>query len=558
MTHASVGGSLQEATLAGNTNGFKVNVNSALKISSSQKGLLGDENLHKGKYRMLTVIANMFKLHRFIPHANLASPSAKFRHIAEERDDPSHFKNPFNGLFSKKIDWSSLRRICKQWIKNPLNMALLLWIICVAISGAILFLVMTGMLNRLLTKKSQRDAWFEVNNQILNALFTLMCLYQHPKRFHHLVLLCRWKPKDITILRKVYCKNGTCKPHEWFHMMVVVVLLHVNCFAQYALCGLNLAFNRSKRPAVGVGICVSIAIAAPILAGLYCIVSPLGKEYESDEEAQTNNIHSSSGNSSSGSRMSLEKRFSFASRNDHSLVEYAPQWRGGLFDLWENLSVAYLTLFCSFCIFGRNMERLHFGNMYVHIATFLLFCVAPFWIFNLAAFHIDDDTVRRIMGLIGILLSVFGLLYGGYWRIQMRKRFNLPPNKFCCGKPDVTDCIQWLFCCWCSLAQEVRTEEFYDIVDEKFLCKKQNYGCVQPALNSLPPEDRASQVRSMSTSSIWSSHSLSKIWSEESKDYSSHEWQLPEVEFSREKQQNVMEAPIPLTISMEDDASKRT
>ncbi|KAK7349729.1 hypothetical protein VNO77_07346 [Canavalia gladiata] len=529
MTEAGIGGTLQEdlqgATLAGNINSFKVNVNSGFQISSSQRGLLGDESHHLRKYRMLTSIANIFKEKRFIPKANSVPSSL----------------TPCNSSFAKKINWSSLKRSCKQWIKNPLSMAILLWIICVAVSGAILFLVMTGMLNKILTKQSQRNTWFEVNNQFLNALFTLMCLYQHPKRLHHLVLLCRWKPKDIIILRKIYCKNGTCKPHERVHTMVVVVLLHVNCFAQYALCGLNWGFNRSQRPAVGVGICISIAIASPALASIYCIFSPLGKEYEADEEAQ-NDIPTSP---------------VFASRIDHSLVEYTPQWRGGLFDLKDNLSVACLALFCSFCVFGRNMERLHFGNMYVHVATFLLFCVAPFWIFNMATFNIDHEPVKRVLWLVGILLCVFGLLYGGYWRIQMRKRFNLPPNKLCCGKPAVTDCIQWLFCCWCSLAQEVRTAEFYDIVDDKYSYKKQTESYVQPALNSLLPEDKAPQVRLMSTS-LWSSPSLSKIWSKESQDYSSHDWKLLEVEFSRERKQNAMEAPIPMTIQIEDNDSKKT
>ncbi|XP_028764581.1 uncharacterized protein LOC114722666 [Neltuma alba] len=164
------------------------------------------------------------------------------------------------------------------------------------------------MLDRVLTKKSQKDLWFEVNNQILNALFTLMCLYQHPKRFHHLFLLCRWKPTDISILRKAYSKNGTYKPNERAHMMAVVVLLHVNCFAQYALCGLNLGYKRSERPNVGVAICLSIAIAAPAIAGLYAIFGPLGKEHE---EAQNYN--------SANNGISLsEKRLSSTSRNEET------------------------------------------------------------------------------------------------------------------------------------------------------------------------------------------------------------------------------------------------
>lgn len=379
----------------------------------------------------------------------------------EERDEEasrsgnSSSSNNFRERI-REIKWASLVKMSKQWLRNPLNMALFLWILVVAVSGAILFMVMTGMLNHALPKKSERDAWFEVNNQILNALFTLMCLYQHPKRFHHLVLLCRWKQEDdVTALRKIYCEKGTHKPNERFHMMVVVLLLHLNCFAQYALCGLNLGFRRSERPPVGVGICVSVAIASPAVAGLYTILSPLGKEY-GDEENQMDR------------KVSLERRYSFASRGDD---ESDLEWRGGVLDIWEDIKVSYLSLLCTFCVFGWNMERIGFGNMYVHIATFVLFCLAPFFIFNLAAINIDNEVVREGLGYMGIVLCVFGLLYGGFWRIQMRKRFKLPGYSFCCGRPAVADCTLWLFCCWCSLAQEVRTANAYEIVEDK-LCKR--------------------------------------------------------------------------------------
>ncbi|KAK9282634.1 hypothetical protein L1049_010853 [Liquidambar formosana] len=249
-----------------------------LHISTSQRGLLSKENHQKSfQDNRIPSKARFFKFG--YASVNLASPSAKFRQIAQEKDEISRsvpssghgFRQQLSGVFSRKLDWGSLWKLCKEWIRDPMNMALFVWITCVAVSGAILFLVMTGMLNSALPSKSQRDAWFEVNNQILNALFTLMCLYQHPKRFYHLALLFRWRPEDISKLRKVYCKNGTYKPHEWAHMMVVVVLLHVNCFAQYALCGLNLGYKRSERPAIGVGICISFAIGAPALAGVYSI-----------------------------------------------------------------------------------------------------------------------------------------------------------------------------------------------------------------------------------------------------------------------------------------------
>lgn len=415
------------------------------------------------------------------------SPSVKFKQIALERDDMSRSVQSENHnlpqnqhhlprLHFKEIDWAHIWALTKVWIRDPLNMALFVWILCVAISGAILFMVMTGMLNQALPRKSQRDTWFEVNNQILNALFTLMCLYQHPKRLYHLVLLLRWQPKDILSLRKLYCKNGTYKPHEWMHMMVVVVLLNLNCFAQYALCGLNLGYRRSNRPAIGVAICISVAIGAPAFAGLYNVLSPLGKDYdlEVDEEAQQSvSTVTSTGTgtavtgtqSTPGKLKSFERRYSFVNE-ERTIIDTQPEWIGGILDFWDDISLAYMSIFCIFCVFGWNMQRLGFGNMFVHIVTFVLFCSAPFFIFNLAAVNIDNETLREALGLTGIILCFLGLLYGGFWRIQMRKRYNLPGSKFLCFSPSVTDCVDWLCCCWCALAQEVRTADYYEITKD--------------------------------------------------------------------------------------------
>ncbi|CAN6467168.1 unnamed protein product [Victoria cruziana] len=491
---------------------------------SNGESILGDQgtpetsNHRKKSHRFASKFPKAMEIVRLDSARSLASPSAKFKRLAEQKDEFSRSVSLAGGgednngrvlsvPFLGKISWQSVASASKKWIRDPLNMALLVWIIGVAVSGAILFMVMTGMLNRSLRKKSQRDAWFEVNNQILNALFTLMCLYQHPKRFYHLALLFRWNREDILKLRSIYCKNGTYKPHEWTHMMVVVLLLHLNCFAQYALCGLNWGYKRSQRPAIGVGLCVSVAIAAPAIAGIYCIVSPLGKEYsyEMDPEAQTVSRVSPL------SVKSLEKRYSFALRGDQSIPETNPEWVGGLFDLWDDISVAYLSLFCSFCVFGWNMERLGFGNMYVHIATFILLCLAPFWIFNLAAINIDNEYVREGLGITGILLCVFGLLYGGFWRIQMRKRFNLPANELCCKRPAMTDCMQWLFCCVCSLAQEVRTGNFYEVEEDKFFIKRIEDGSQFPFSPPSPEDGLVPLFRSGPSSPPWEGTALSEM-----------------------------------------------
>ncbi|KAK2981788.1 hypothetical protein RJ640_010305 [Escallonia rubra] len=553
------------------SNGNQSHGHTPLCISTSQKGLLSDFDSQSGFQDLEVNLPSNLSLLKLSSAGGLASPSARFRRLAQERDDfsrsvpsssPRHgFRERLNRVLSRKIDWASLGKTSKKWIKNPLNMVLLLWISSVAVSGAILFLVMTGMLNNVLPTKSQRNVWFEVNNQILNALFTLMCLYQHPKRFHHLLLLCRWRSKDISRLRNIYCKNGTYKPHEWTHMMVVIVLLHVNCVAQYALCGLNLGYKRSERPAVGVGLCLSVAIAAPAIASLYSILSPLGRDYdlEVDEEAQERDLNAGTSQASHLGVKSFERRFSFASRDDQNIVENKPEWRGGIFDFWEDIRLAYLSLFCSFCVFGWNMERLGFGNMYVHIATFILFCTAPFWIFNLAAVNIDNDSVREALGVTGIALCVFGLLYGGFWRIQMRQRFNLPANKSCGVEPAIADCAQWLFCCWCSLAQEVRTADFYDIMDDKF-CKKQADESFKSPISPLPRENGLLQFRSGPSSPLGNSPRPPKLWTEESlglsrfsKDQPTVDREFPELQaaFSVKGTDDSMRPPVPSFIRKE-------
>lgn len=439
----------------------------------------------------------------------LVSPSATFQRIANERDRISRstptpaLVKPLHGLkygvkvpFWGEIRWVFLKEAMKEWLRNPKNLALLIWWTAVAVSEAILFLIIVGLLNQVLPKKSQRDAWLEANNQILNALFTMMCLYWQPQYLYHLSLLCRWKSKDIVHLRKVYCKNGTYKPNEWAHMMVIVLLLQVNCFAQYAFCGLIWGYKRSERPAIGVALCDAVAIGATAAAGIYLTLSPLAKDYETEGDLEADaNLTQTGDNSVKGrpTYMVPERRYFFRAR-ESKIIEPKPEWQGGLFDIWDDPSVAFLSTFCGLCVFGWNMERLGFGNMYVHIVTFILLCMAPYWVFTLAAVNIDNEYVREGLGITGIILYVLGLLYGGFWRIQMRKRFGLPGNGCCCGQPNVTDLMQWLFCSVCSLCQEVRTGNFYEVYDDKHYPRQylgqdsQDERGASPRLVPLSPE----------------------------------------------------------------------
>ncbi|KAJ7570624.1 hypothetical protein O6H91_01G129000 [Diphasiastrum complanatum] len=237
---------------------------------------------------------------------------------------------------------------------------------------------------------------------------------------------------------------------------------------EYALWGLNWGYKRSKRPAIGVAICLSSTIGCAAAAGIYKIVSPLGKDFAEEDAKETTlalDICENGGEVSKMQRL-LQRRVSFASR-EGKLVEN-PERRGGLFDFKDDPGSSLLSTICCVCVFGWNMDRLGFGNRYVHIVTFLLICSAPFFVLNLAAVNIGNNTARKCLGVAGIVLGIFGLMYGGYWSIKMLETFDLPAQTWCCNEPNMTDCTQWMFCSVCSLCQEVRTAEYYQVKDEKF------------------------------------------------------------------------------------------
>jgi len=399
----------------------------------------------------------------------------------------------FRVPFVRKINWQFLIKYAKNWIKHPMNMAMLVWLVFVAAGLIVLGLLMVGLLDDAIPQSAQRKRWTEILNQILNALFTIMCLYQHPKIFHHLIILCRWTQKDAVELRMVYSKSSTRRPHERAHMAFIIVLLHLTCFAQYVLIALYWGWTSKTRPEWAENTCIGLGIGAPIIAGLYLVYGPLRRkittaadsemELVTDEESQQKRDSAATLTPSASTR-------STTSTSRFRVVVTEPQWLGGLFDCWDDITVAYTSFFCTCCVFGWNMERLGFGNMYVHIVTFVLFCIAPLLVFNVSALNISDQTLRYAMGISGVLLCCCGTLYGGFWRIQMRKKFKLPGNPFCCGYPAVTDCFQWLFCWSCSLAQEVRTGNFYEVEEDSFYRRNLEEE-VRAALEPLPREGQA-------------------------------------------------------------------
>jgi Cys-rich protein (TIGR01571 family) len=200
---------------------------------------------------------------------------------------------------------------------------------------------------------------------------------------------------------------------------------------------------------------MALGLGFPVAAALYMVYGPLGGGKsvlpESSDEAV----------------LALEESTAVnASRSQYSgrVVVTKAEWAGGLFDLADDPAVAALSLTCTFCVLGWNMERLGLGNMYVHVFTFALLCAAPVLVFAVAALNIHDAT-----------------LGSGFWRAQMRRRLGLPADRSVCGgRPATADYVKWLLCAPCALAQEVRTGNLYDVEQKE-----------KPAMAPLDREGRA-------------------------------------------------------------------
>jgi Cys-rich protein (TIGR01571 family) len=422
---------------------------------------------------------------------------------ADDGSDDGGRRGPrrrFRVPFVRKIKWRKLWTYAVSWCRKPENFAMIIWLAFVGAGLLLLLMLMTGMLDAAIPDDERRKKWTEVINQILNALFTIMCLYQHPKIFHHLVLLLRWRPDgDREEIRKVYCKDGAARPHDRAHMLLVVALLHVTCFAQYYCCALFWSYTRKDRPDWALNIGYGLGTGCPVVAGLYTAYSPLGRK-EPDTESSSaapadaaQQDHHTSRTENDGVEITIYNR---------RVVVSSPEWSGGLFDCCDDGTVCALSATCTFCVFGWNMERLGFGNMYVHAFTFILLFVAPFLIFSVTALNIHDDEIRDTVVAVGVLLGFCGFLYGGFWRSQMRKRYKLPGGRswWWCGSAAVGDCAKWLFCWTCALAQEVRTANFYDVEDDRFVAiLGARNGEGRPVLLPLPREaSTTTYTRSMS------------------------------------------------------------
>lgn len=110
------------------SNGTPVNDFASLNLSTSRETFQScSENPHRSS---LSSLLDKMKFVKF------CSASAKFKQpvkdqISQSASSPlsDSLKSRFSSVFSRKLDWDSIKKMSLEWIRNPMNMALFVWII---------------------------------------------------------------------------------------------------------------------------------------------------------------------------------------------------------------------------------------------------------------------------------------------------------------------------------------------------------------------------------------------------------------------------------------------
>lgn len=186
----------------------------------------------------------------------------------------------------REMDSADLKSTAKSILTSPIKLILLVCAISVLVVGIIWLLVSVGALNHVLSHE-ERKKWEEITSQILNGLFTFLAALQQFRFIFLSYYLYRWGPTDVAKMEKIFCKDGLPKPDERVHMLVVILLTHFYCFAQYASAVLYWIYpNSNKRPTVAVNIAFFVSLGAGIASFKYKQKSPLGRDYPVDSKQE--------------------------------------------------------------------------------------------------------------------------------------------------------------------------------------------------------------------------------------------------------------------------------
>jgi hypothetical protein len=165
---------------------------------------------------------------------------------------------------------------------TPKNLVVAFFLLVVVVSGAILFMAMVGMVRY--KDKETKELWIEVCSQILNGVFTLAALVNHPFRIYDTVNYIRisgmmYPEMKKTVyfhrmLKRYPLLNGDMSEKEYLERVKrvgwILLLLNINCLTQYPITTVMWAYHpASTRPSFVVYTFLPLSFLSGTFAGVY-------------------------------------------------------------------------------------------------------------------------------------------------------------------------------------------------------------------------------------------------------------------------------------------------
>eukprot|EP01120_Amphizonella_sp_Union-15-10_P014306 TRINITY_DN688_c0_g1_i1.p1 TRINITY_DN688_c0_g1~~TRINITY_DN688_c0_g1_i1.p1 ORF type:complete len:208 (-),score=23.36 TRINITY_DN688_c0_g1_i1:63-632(-) len=149
------------------------------------------------------------------------------------------------------------------WLQNPFHWGLVWLGFGIIFWGGFIFLLMCGLLNKVIPDKNKRLELMELSSQIINGIFTFIVLCTTPIRTYLFLLILFNRPKEKFLQ---YFPWATERPR--YVLVFLILTMNVNVWAQFAITTVMWGWSSSTRPFFIIISFLPIAIGSGFTAGV--------------------------------------------------------------------------------------------------------------------------------------------------------------------------------------------------------------------------------------------------------------------------------------------------
>jgi len=159
----------------------------------------------------------------------------------------------------------------KIFLSSATGWMILYLCLTVVATGACVFMALVGMVT--FKTAAEKTFFIEVNSQILNTIFTLAAISNHPLRFRDLLLFIHSQNTKIPE-KAEYSEDIIQINYPWYsastkgNLLTVLLLLNLNCLAQYPICVAMWGYPPETRNNYIIGVCLPVSFIAGTIGGI--------------------------------------------------------------------------------------------------------------------------------------------------------------------------------------------------------------------------------------------------------------------------------------------------